>query len=53
LLALSKSADLVLDEEDVEDLPAYLSEAEEERSRFYSPFRSVLKELGLEMPSSG
>jgi predicted Zn finger-like uncharacterized protein len=48
MFALSRSADLVLEERDVEDLPAYLMEAEEERNRFYAPLRSVLKELGIE-----
>jgi len=51
MLALSKSADLVIDEKDVDRIPEILPKAMEERQRFYGPFREILRELGLAITS--
>ncbi len=48
MLALSKSADLVVDEGDLGLLSDLLPKAQEEHSRFYRPLHGVLRELGLE-----
>lgn len=47
MMALSKSADLVVDERDLDRLPQIASKAMEEQQRFYGPFREILRELGL------
>ncbi len=47
MMALSKSADLVVEERDVDRLPQIASRAMEDQQRFYAPFRETLRELGL------
>lgn len=47
LVAFSKSVDLVLDQGEIEKLPALLTQARMERERVYGPLRSVMMDLGM------
>ena len=48
MATLAKSADLAVEEGDLDQMPELLAKAHDERQRFYSPLRVVLKEMGVE-----
>jgi hypothetical protein len=48
MVALSRSADLAVDEGDLDQMHNLLARVQDERQRFYSPLRVVLKEMGME-----